>query len=291
MSRVAYVNGRYVPHAQAVVHVEDRGYQFADGVYEVLYVHNGRLIDRDLHLDRLDRSLRELRIAPPLGRAALLAVLAEVIHRNRRRSGLIYMQVTRGVARRDFTFPPLGTRPSLVVTMRRAVAFPDSLDGWTAHAIVLPDQRWARRDIKSVGLLANVLARQAAREAGALEAIMHDAEGIVTEGASTSVWIVDADGILRTRPLSHAILPGCTRAALITELAAAGIALEERAFSLAELRAAREIFLTAATTFVKPVLMLDGVPVGQGVPGPVARKLFGIFIRHVRSQAGGVTTS
>lgn len=291
MSRVAYVNGRYVPHAQAVVHVEDRGYQFADGVYEVLYVHNGRLIDRDLHLDRLDRSLRELRIAPPLGRAALLAVLAEVIHRNRRRSGLIYMQVTRGVARRDFTFPPPGTRPSLVVTMRRAVAFPDSLDGWTAHAIVLPDQRWARRDIKSVGLLANVLARQAAREAGALEAIMHDAAGIVTEGASTSVWIVDADGTLRTRPLSHAILPGCTRAALIMEMADAGIALEERAVSLAELRAAREIFLTAATTFVKPVLMLDGVPVGQGVPGPVAQKLFCIFIRHVRSQAGGVTTS
>jgi D-alanine transaminase len=291
MSRVAYVNGRYVPHAQAVVHVEDRGYQFADGVYEVIYLLNGRLIDRDLHLDRLDRSLRELRIPPPLSRAALLAVLAEVVSRNRRSAGLIYMQITRGVARRDFTFPPPGTRPALVVTMRRAAAFPDSLDSWTAHAIVLPDQRWARRDVKSVGLLANVLARQAAKEAGALEAIMHDADGNVTEGASTSVWIVDSHGVLRTRPLSHAILPGCTRAALITELAAAGIALEERAVSLAELRAAREIFLTAATTFVKPVLQLDGAPVGQGTPGPVARALFSIFTQHVRTQSASVTAS
>ncbi len=285
MSRVAYVNGRYLPHAAASVHVEDRGYQFADGVYEVVYVHDGRLIDADLHLSRLDRSLRELRIPAPLGRAALLAVLGEMIRRGRRRSGLLYIQVTRGTARREHAFPAAGTRPSLVVTLRRAPPLPVSLDGWTAAAITLPDERWARCDIKSVSLLPNVLARQAAREQGALEAILYDRSGMVTEGASTSVWIVDAQGVLRTRPLDHAILPGCTRAALKGLLADENIAFEESAFSLDDMRAAREIFLTAATTFVKPVLTLDGSPVGDGVSGPVASRLFGLFTRHVRAGA------
>ena len=281
MSRIAYVNGRYVPHAQARVHIEDRGYQFADGVYEVAYLHEGRLIDRDLHLDRLARSLRELQIRWPIARAALVAVLGEVVARNRRRSGLLYIQVTRGVARREHAFPPPGTRPALVVTLRRAPPFPASLEGWTASAITVPDERWARCDIKSVGLLANVLARQAARAQGATEAILYDGDGMVTEGASTSVWIVGADGTLRTRPLSHAILPGCTRAALIEEMRRAGIVLEERAFSLAELGGAREVFLTAASTFLKPVLALDGAPVGSGETGPVAQSLFTLFARRV----------
>ena len=281
MSRIAYVNGRYVPHAQARVHIEDRGYQFADGVYEVAYLHEGRLIDRDLHLDRLARSLRELQIRWPIARAALVAVLGEVVARNRRRSGLLYIQVTRGVARREHAFPPPGTRPALVVTLRRAPLFPASLEGWTASAITMPDERWARCDIKSVGLLANVLARQAARAQGATEAILYDGDGMVTEGASTSVWIVGADGTLRTRPLSHAILPGCTRAALIEEMRRAGIVLEERAFSLAELGGAREVFLTAASTFLKPVLTLDGAPVGSGETGPVAQSLFTLFARRV----------
>ncbi len=281
MSRIAYVNGRYLPHAQAVVHIEDRGYQFADGVYEVAYLHEGRLIDRDLHLDRLARSLAELQIRWPVARAALVAVLDEVLARNRRRSGLLYIQVTRGVARREHAFPPEGTRPALVVTLRRAPPFPQSLDGWTASAITLPDQRWARCDIKSVGLLANVLARQAARVQGATEAILYDESGMVTEGASTSVWIVGADGALRTRPLSHAILPGCTRAALIDEMQRTGIVLEERAFSLAELRQAREVFLTAASTFLRPVLQVDGAAVGEGHVGPVAQDLFTLLARRV----------
>jgi D-alanine transaminase len=281
MSRVAYVNGRYVPHRLATVHIEDRGYQFADGVYEVVYLQDGRLIDRDLHLDRLERSLRELRIALPIGRAALLVVLHEIIRRNRRRSGLIYMQITRGVARRDHGFPPPGTRPSLVITLRGVAPFPSSLDGWTYKAITAPDQRWARCDIKSVALLPNVLARQAARERGANEAILYDTAGMVTEGASTSVWIVDEAGRLRTRPLSHAILPGCTRAALIGELAAGGITLEESAFSLDDLRRAREVFVTSASSFVKPVVELDGEAVGNGSPGPVASSLFALFARHV----------
>ncbi len=281
MSRIAYVNGRYVAHAQAVVHIEDRGYQFADGVYEVAYLHDGRLVDLDLHLDRLARSLRELQIDWPIARASLVAVLGEMVTRNRHRSGLLYIQVTRGVARREHAFPAPGTRPALVVTLRRAPAFPKSLDGWTTRAITLPDQRWARCDIKSVGLLPNVLARQAARMQGASEAILYDRGAMVTEGASTSVWILGADGTLRTRKLSHAILPGCTRAALIEEVQRAGIVLEERAFSLAELRSAREVFLTAASIFLKPVLQVDGAAVGTGETGPVAEKLFSLLARRV----------
>ncbi len=291
MSRIAYVNGRYLPHAQAVVHVEDRGYQFADGVYEVVYLHDGRLIDRDLHLDRLARSLAELRIRPPIGRESLCVAMAELVARNRRRTGLVYIQVTRGVGPRAHAFPVAGTRPALVMTLRRAPAFPASLHGWSASAITLPDQRWARCDIKSVALLPNVLARQAALEAGAMEAILHDDGGMVTEGASTSVWIVDSAGVLVTRPLSHAILPGCTRAALLTELADAGLAVEERAFSVDEMRAAREVFLTSASSFVKPVLRLDGAPVGDGMPGPVATRLFDLFARHVRSAAVATVTA
>ena len=288
MSRIAYVNGRYVPHAHASVHVEDRGYQFADGVYEVVHLYRCRFIDRDLHLDRLDRSLNELRITAPIGRAAMLTVLREVVARNRLTDGMIYCQVTRGVARRDHAFPRAGTRPALVVTARRTQPFPTHPERWTATAITLPDQRWARCDIKSVALLPNVLARQAAREQGATEAILFDRDGMVTEGASTSVWVVDAAGVLRTRPLGHAILPGCTRAALLAELAAEGVAVAERAFSLTELREAREVFITAATTFVKPVLALDGQPVGDGTIGPVARRLFGLFARHVH---GGLNSA
>jgi D-alanine transaminase len=281
MSRIAYVNGRYLPLPHAQVHIEDRGFQFADGVYEVLYRHDGRLIDRDLHLDRLERSLGELRLSAPMGRRALLAVIDEVARRNRLASGLIYMQVTRGSAPRLHAFPPPGTKVTLVVTMRRAGAYPRLIDDWQAGAITLPDERWARCDIKSVSLLPNVLARQAAREAGALEAIFVDSGGMVTEGASTSVFIVDRAGQVVTRPLSQAILPGCTRAALIARMGEAGIPVQQRAFSAREMAAASEVFITAATTFVKPITRLDGAIVGEGTPGPVARRLFALMAHHV----------
>ncbi len=287
MSRIAYVNGRYRPQPDASVNIEDRGYQFADGVYEVLYLAHGRFLDEELHMSRLERSLGELSIAMPMTRPALLAVLREVTRRNRLTTGLVYMQVTRGVARRDHGFPSAAIAPALVVTCRRAPAVPSTPDAWAGTAITAPDQRWARCDIKSTALLPNVLAKQAARTAGATEAILVDPKGMVTEGASTTVWMVDAAGVLRTRGLSHAILPGCTRGSLLRQIADAGLAAEERAFTDSELRSAREIFLTSATSFVKPITRLDGAPVGDGSIGPVTRHLFELFARHA---SGGSNT-
>jgi D-alanine transaminase len=281
MSRIAYVNGSYVPQREAAVNVEDRGYQFADGIYEVVHLYRGRFIDADLHLARLERSLREVRIPMPMSRAALQHVLHEVARRNRVSEGLLYMQITRGVARRDHAFPT-GVTPAVVVTIRRIPPYPRDVDAWTTTAITQPDQRWARCDIKSTGLLPNVLARQAAREQGAAEAVLIDADGMVTEGAATSFWIVGADGVLRTRPLSHAILPGCTRAALRELMRDEGILFEERAFSEAEMRAAQEAFITSATSFVKPIVAIDGAKVGDGTAGPVTRQLFALFARHVQ---------
>jgi len=280
MSRIAYVNGRYAPQRDAAVNVEDRGYQFADGVYEVVYLRQGGFVDMDRHLGRLERSLDQVRIRMPMRRAALVAVLDEVARRNRVRDGLLYIQVTRGVARRDHAFPAQPPVPALVVTIRGVPPYPASVDGWSTEAITWPDERWARCDIKSTGLLPNVLARQAAREAGASEAILIR-DGMVTEGAATSIWIVDGQGLVRTRHLDCGILPGCTRDALLAVMAGAGLAFEQRAFSEAELRAAPEVFLTSATSFVKAIVAVNGRPVGTGAPGPVTRQLFDLFARHV----------
>jgi D-alanine transaminase len=281
MSRIAYVNGRYVPHREASVHVEDRGYQFADAVYEVVHIHRGRFVDEGPHLDRLERSLREIRIPMPMPREALAAVLREVVRRNRIVEGLLYMQVSRGVARRDHAFPAKPVPPAVVVTVKRLRPYPASIENWGATAIAWPDQRWARCDIKTVGLLPNVLARQAAKEKGAAEAILIAPDGTVTEGAATTVWIVDSMGRLRTRDLAANILPGCTRRVLIDLLREHGIDFLEGPFTEAELRNAREAFITSATSFVKPLLAIDGAPVGDGTPGPVTRRLFEIFSRHV----------
>ena len=282
MSRIAYVNGRYLPQRHACVNIEDRGYQFGDGIYEVVHLYNGRFIDADLHLARLERSLREIRLPAPMGRAALVQVLHEVARRNRITEGLLYMQITRGVARRDHAFPDAAIPPALVVTIRRIPPYPATIDRWTAAVITRPDERWARCDIKSVNLLPNVLARQAAREQGAQEAVLVDVQGMVTEGAATSFWIVDAAGVLRVRHLDAHILPGCTRAALLGLLG--DTPFEERAFSVADMRAAREAFLTSATSFVKPITRIDGAAVADGQVGPVARRLFEAFARHVKGD-------
>jgi D-alanine transaminase len=287
MSKIAYVNGAYLPQRHASVNIEDRGYQFGDGIYEVVHLYRGRFIDEDRHLDRLERSLKEIHLPMPMPRAALRMVLMEVARRNRVTDGLLYMQVTRGVARRDHAFPKTPVPVSLVVTVRHIPPYPKDVERWTIAAITHPDLRWARRDIKSVNLLPNVLARQAARDAGAAEAILfEEATGMVTEGAATSFWIVDAAGVLRTRALDHVILPGCTRGALIAEMEAAGIPYSLEPFSLAELQAAREAFLTSATSFVKPIVKIDGRAVGDGTVGPVTRRLFDLFSRHVHAGLG-----
>jgi D-alanine transaminase len=283
MSRIAYVNGRYLPLSAAQVRVEDRGFQFGDGVYEVVHLHRGRFIDEDKHLNRLNRSLGELRMSWPLSRAALAAIIREVVARNRlHANGLVYIQVTRGAARREHVFPATSTRPTLVVTARALAPFPRDVDAWATAIITGPDQRWERCDIKTVNLLPNVLAKQAAREAGAFETAMVDSEGMVTECASSNLWIVDEAGQLRTRPLGHDILPGCTRAALLELLAEERVVLSETAFSLEELRRAREVFLTSATSFVRPVIRMDGTPVEDGKVGPITRRLFAAFARHVQ---------
>ncbi len=274
MFRFAYVNGRYVPYASAQVHVEDRGYQFSDGVYEVCEVRDGSLVDERRHLDRLDRSLSELRIALPIARSALGVVLRETVRRNRVRDGLIYLQVTRGVARRDHGFPPPGTRPSLVVTARPLDRVKQSALAETGIAVLtVPDDRWSRVDIKSVSLLPNVLARQAARDAGAREAWLVDADGFVSEGASTNAWIVTQSGRVVTRPAEFGILRGITRTVVLDVAAKQGLTVEERPFTVAEAHMAREAFATAATQIVMPVVTIDGKSVGDGKPGPVARGL------------------
>ncbi|QJP12801.1 D-amino-acid transaminase [Starkeya sp. ORNL1] len=278
MSRIAYVNGRYVPHAHAMVHIEDRGYQFADGVYEVCEVRGGRMIDERRHMERLARSLRELRISQPMPPSALAVVMRETIRRNKVRDGIVYLQVTRGVARRDHVFPEREVQPSVVVTARSAdlaKAERQAADG--VGVITVPENRWERVDIKSVGLLPNVLAKQAAKEAGAREAWFVDPEGKVTEGGSTNAWIVTMDGVLVTRPADTGILRGITRTVVLEVAAQQGLKVEERAFSVEEAYVAREAFITAATTIVMPVVRIDGRPIGNGHPGSVAQGLRAAF--------------
>jgi len=281
MSRIAYVNGRYLPHRDAMVHVEDRGYQFADGVYEVCEVRGGRLVEERRHLARLKRSLDELRIRMPMSLAALGIVLREVIARNRIGYGVVYLQVSRGVARRDHAFPAPAVPPSVVVTAR---ALNKARNGALAAAgiavVSVADNRWGRVDIKTIGLLPNVLARQAALDQGARDAWFVDKNGAVTEGASTNAWIVTAAGTVVTRPADHGILRGITRTVLFDVIKAQGLRLEERPFTLSEAYAAREAFVTAASQIVLPVVRIDDRVIGEGRPGPVATTLRREFHRY-----------
>lgn len=278
MGRIAYVNGSYVPKSQAVVHIEDRGYQFGDGVYEVCEIHAGALIDEERHLARLKRSLRELQIAPPLAEGALQVVLREVIRRNRVRDGYIYLQVTRGVAPREHVFPPEAVRPSLVVTARATDPRKNAATAAAGIAVISQlDIRWKRVDIKTIGLLPNVLARQAAKEKGAQEAWLVDEAGMVKEGAASNAWIITQDGIIITRQIDNGILSGVTRTTLLDLIGREGLGLEERSFSLDEAKAAREAFVTGATSLVMPVISIDGVAVGDGRPGPLAQRLRALF--------------
>jgi D-alanine transaminase len=274
MSRIAYVNGRYLPLRQAMVHVEDRGYQFGDAVYEVCEVRQGRLIDERRHLARLKRSLDELQIKLPMSPVALGIVLREVIARNRIGYGIVYLQVSRGVARRDHAFPAPEVPPSVVVTARPLNARRNEALAAAGIAVAsVPDNRWGRVDIKTTGLLPNVLARQAAIAQGARDAWFVDKDGMVTEAASANAWIVTQAGRVVTRPAGHGILKGITRTVLFDVIKAQGLSVEERAFTLLEAYAAREAFVTAASQVVLPVVRIDRHAIGEGKPGPVATAL------------------
>mgnify|MGYP005839083577 CR=1 FL=1 len=281
MTRIAYVDGRYLPLALATVPVEDRGFQFADSVYEVAKCVAGRLVDLDRHLDRLERSLDAIALAPPMRRGALRAVLDEVLRRNRLADALVYLQVTRGTAPRQHLFPERA-KPRLIVTVR-PLRLPSARERDEGVAVVTRlDQRWARCDIKSTGLLANVLAKQDAARHGAREAWLVDRDGMVTEGSSTNAWIVTADGTLLTHPLAPGILGGVTRAVVLELAQALAMPVAERAYAAAELDRAREAFLTSTTSLVLPVTRIDGRAVGDGRPGPVTRALMAAYDRHVR---------
>lgn len=274
MSRVIYVNGSYRAYAEAFVHAEDRGFQFADAVYEVVEVLGGRLVDATRHLARLERSLSEIRIPMPMSRGALWHVIAQVITRNRVRDGIVYLQVTRGEGRREFSFPGPDVTPTLVVLAR-----PQSRNAIAALADAgiavktMPDMRWGRCDIKTVMLLPACLAKDAAKRDGAREAWFVDDAGFITEGASSNAWIVTRDGALVTRQLDEKILGGITRATTLDVAKAEGVRVEVRPFTITEATSAREAFITSATNTVMPVVRLDERPVGDGRPGPVARKL------------------
>ncbi|KZK83238.1 D-alanine aminotransferase [Pseudovibrio sp. Ad13] len=274
MSRVAYVNGQYVPHSHAAVHVEDRGYQFSDGVYEVCEVWRGQIVDMSAHLDRLDRSLSELQISAPMSRGALTRVMKEVISLNRVKNGLIYMQVTRGVAPRDHYFPPANTPPSIVMTAKSVPSHKmDQIATKGVGVITVEENRWDRVDIKTVGLLPNVLAKQKAKESGAREAWFVDKKGLITEGGSTNAWIILKNGTLVTRPATHGILKGITRAGVLKLAEMKGFSVEERGFSLEEAKSAQEAFLTSASGLVMPVVKVNGTILGDGKPGPIVQDL------------------
>lgn len=286
MPRFAYVNGRYVRHADAAVHIDDRGLVFADAVYEVCQVQQGFIVDLTRHLDRLDRSLGEIRIRPPMPRAALTGIMREVLRRNRVVNGMVYLQVTRGRAKRDHVFPSPEVRASLIVTakaMNPAVNAAKYAAG--IKAVTVADNRWGRVDIKTVGLLPNVLARQQAKEAGAQEAIFVDADGYVTEGGATNLWIVDRAGKLATRPADHAILRGVTRMTLLDVAKKLGIDVEERRFSVADMLEAREVFITGATTICLPVVSIDGQTIANGHPGMTAQKIRDAFFAVAEKTA------
>jgi D-alanine transaminase len=280
MRGVAYVNGAYVPLSAARVSVQDRGFQFGDAIYEVWAIRDGRLYDAGAHMARLMRSLAELHISLAMSEAALWVVLREVIRRNRVRDGIVYVEISRGAAPgRDHTFPEPSVKSTIVVTAKnldRALLRKRAEQG--VKVITVPETRWARRDIKSVNLLANVLARQAAKEAGAFEAWYLDADGKVTEGTSSTAWIVDRDGALRTRPLSHDLLHGVTRAAILELARDRQIRVIEAPFTASEARAAREAFITHASNAAVPVIAIDGAQIGDGRPGPIAQALRAAYL-------------
>ena len=284
MTRTAYLNGSFLPLDEARVPVTDRGFLFADGIYEVSAVLHGRLVDNAAHLARLDRSLSEIGIRNPHTAAEWERLETELVARNGLAEGLLYIQVTRGVAERDFAFPKGDVAPTVAMFTQAKSIVANPLAETGARAITVPDLRWKRRDIKSVALLAQVLAKQQAAEAGVAEAFMVE-DGVVTEGSSSTVFIVTKAGALVTRPLSTALLPGITRAAVLALASETGLAFEERLINARELLDAAEAFYTSASAFVMPVVEIDGTRLGDGRPGPVARRLRELYFAFAEGRA------
>jgi len=286
MSRIAYVNGRFVPHRHARIHIEDRGNQFADAVYEVWGVKDGALMDFAGHISRLTRSLDELQIKPPMGAAALAAIISRMVTLNHIRNGLIYLQVSRGQARRDHGFPPANTRPGIMITAKPISAKKAEARAQKGISVITQDDiRWGRRDIKSTSLLPNVLAKQAAIEVGAGECWFIDREGKVTEGSSSNAWIVTADGVLITRPATNDILNGITRRTIFNLAKKAGLKIEERAFTPDEAYGAREAFVTSASAFATPVVEIDGNVISNGHPGTFSLQLRETYVATAKERA------
>jgi D-alanine transaminase len=288
MARFAYVNGRYVPHTEAAVHVEDRGFQFADGVYEVTAVLGGLLVDEEGHLDRLERSLSELKIAMPMARPAYKLVMRELIRRNGIKDGLVYQQVTRGVAPRDFKFPRHNDSTLVMTARHMNLSHAQALESGV-RVVTVPDIRWTRRDIKTVALLPQVLAKQQAAGKGAFEAWMIDPDGTVTEGSSSNAWIVNRDGKLLTRHASNSILKGITRTSILRLCQEEGVQFEERPFTLPEAYEAREAFMSSATSFVIPITQIDDRVIGNGQPGSIALRLRELYTEYAAGRRGDQT--
>jgi D-alanine transaminase len=284
LSDIAFVNGLFTPLEDAKISILDRGFLFADGVYEVAAVIDGKLIDNQAHIARLERSLRELRLESPAPMAEIVEIERALVARNAIQEGMVYLQITRGATERDFSFPE-GVEPTLIAFAQKKniLASPYAEKG--IKVVTVPDQRWARRDIKSVALLAQVLAKQAATEAGCQEAWMADADGFVTEGSSSTAFIITKDGAIVTRANSEAILPGCTRRSVIALAQQQGLTIEERPFSIAEAHDAAEAFLTSASNLVLPVVEIDGRALGGGAPGPYAKRLRALYLDFARATA------
>lgn len=285
MSRIAYVNGRYLPHAQAGVHIEDRGYQFADGVYEVIAFYNRIMVDDELHLDRLFRSLEALGISTPMQRKALELVLEETIRRNAIAHGYVYLQVTRGVAKRDHVFKS-GVKPSLVITVSREKKVNEAEITQGTDIIIRPDIRWLRRDIKSIALLPNVLLKNEASALGKREVWLTDPAGHITEGSVSNAYIVTKKGVLVTREEANHLLSGIARHRILELARLAKIKVEERAFTPKEVEDAAEAFLSASTSHMVPVVKVEGKKIGTGKPGPVFQMLFSHYVGFIEQETG-----
>lgn len=287
MARIAYVNGRYMDHALASVHIEDRGYQFSDGIYEYIAFYNRKLLDADAHFKRLERSLNELEIGSPVAAAALGVIIRELIERNGREDGGLYIQVTRGVAKRDHVFPK-NVRPTLVMTICGAKTPKPNEFADGVKVITTPDIRWGRRDIKSISLLANILAKQKASRQKVREALLTCEDGTINEGAASNAFIVNKSGTLLTHPLDENILGGITRDVVLKLARKAGIYVEEKPFSMTDAKNAAEAFITSTSINVLPVVKIDDKLIGGGKVGEVTKKLGELYNVHILKQTGKV---